>query len=683
MDAFPQTAQALPGEATVDVRAVKAIISRRGVLAVSVFGLVFGAVVAVTWTQRPTYQAEVALLVNKETRPAGAVEIPGLEEMATFGPRTVETQSRLLANPDLYQQAAADIGAEPAAIGLQWRVDNPKNTDTLVLQVQADNPQAAADIANKAAELHIEKMQTGSQNATHRAVVFIEGQLEQVREQLTQTEEALQVYKEAHGVADVPAEIVNRTNAVSALSSQAATASAERAGASTLAANYRQQLAGQEETRIESSTIARNPIVQQMESELATLELQRAQQITTRGDAHPEVRQLDDRIAEARKKLSDAMATVISAEVKTTNPLYLDIATALATAEANARAAQARESALNSVVARERSQLGQMPAVETDFSRLQRDASVTQDTYTTLLQKCNEMRIQEAMIPPIVEVVTSADPPTSPSKPRKSLNLAIGLVLGIILAAMAVGAAEVMDDAIRTSWQAQAALDLPSLGVIPKVARGQELLTADRPNPRLADAFRTLRTNLRFSAPGGMPKVILVTSPRRGDGKTTVVANLGAALAQTGLRTLIVDADMRKAELHERVGVPNETGLSNILTGQANPMVCIRETGVPNLLVCPAGPEPPNPVDLLDSEMMKNTLGALRDQFDAVIIDTSSCDYHADPVVLAPFCDAYSLVVQVGATSIRVARGAVAKLDRTECRAAGMIANGIKLPKRQ
>ncbi|MBD3175427.1 MAG: AAA family ATPase [Armatimonadia bacterium] len=433
-----------------------------------------------------------------------------------------------------------------------------------------------------------------------------------------------------------------------------------------------------DERIIEQATIARNPLVVEIESRLSDLQFQRANQAVTRGPEHPEVRQLEEQIEQAERDLRTTMQTVMQSQVETTNPLHLSLATSLAAAEAETRAAAGREAALSSVLARERQRLAEIPGLETELAALERDSSAAEQMYSVLLERRQEFAIQEEMTPPVVEVIAAAEEPRSPVRPRKSLNLAIGLVLGLILAALAVGVAESLDDALRTSWQAQELLDLPSLAAVPKARAGSELLISQSASTATVDAYSALRTNLRFAAPGGMPRVIMVAGARAGSGASTVAANLATVLARGGQRVLAVDANLRGGDLPQKLGAQAGGGLSDVLAGAGRPGDCVVQSQERNLWVMPSGSHAPSPVDLLDSVEMKQTVESLAGQYDVIVIDSPSPDQHADPIVLAPNCDAALLVVEIGKTPLRVAQGVIWKLERAGKRPLGFIANGIR-----
>lgn len=680
MDAGAYNQEAYGQTGGIDVAAVGRILRRRWPLGLMVFIVIVATIAVYTSMQEPVYEAKVTLMVGSEQRARGASEFAVFEQLMSSGLRSVETQRVMLENPELYEVAAQRLKIDTADFPAEFsvKVEAPAPADMLVLTVSDTNRKRAADFANAVAEIFVERNQTGTRNAARRAITFIDKQLKDTRDQILKTEAELRDYKQSHSIVDLPSEVSARTNIVNTLSSSIATAAAERAAASSQAAHYRSELAKVDERVIQSTAISRNPIINSLEAQITELELKRAEQSTTRGPEHAEIKKLDEQIASARAALESAVGKIVSGETEAINPLYSSYAQAMAEAEAASLAAGAREGALNSVLARERKRLERIPGYEAELAALTMDSIGLERIYTILLERRQEFAIQEEATPPVAEIIAKAEPPRAPVRPRRSLNLAIGVVLGLILAALAIGLVETLDDAPRTSWQAQDTLGLSSLADVPRVRAGTELLTSNTVHPAVMDAYGALRTNLRLATVGGMPRSVMITGGQLGAGATTAVVNLAVALARSGLRVIAVDANLRDGSLHEKFGVQAGDGLVDVLAGAAQATSAIVATQERNLWLLPAGSQAPSPVDLLDSEPMRNTMRSLMDQFDVVVVDSPSADEYSDPVVLAPSCDATLLVILIGRTSLRMAQAIVSKLEWAGRRPIGFISNGIR-----
>jgi capsular exopolysaccharide synthesis family protein len=192
------------------------------------------------------------------------------------------------------------------------------------------------------------------------------------------------------------------------------------------------------------------------------------------------------------------------------------------------------------------------------------------------------------------------------------------------------------------------------------------------------EACLRLRTSILLSSPDKPPQTILVTSSIPGEGKTTIAAQLGIVLAQTGADTILVDLDLRRSELGLRFGLNGQhSGMSVFLSGNSNVLSDLVETEIPNLLIAPAGPRPPNPADLLGSERMRKTLEMLKNQFRFIVIDSPPVMSVTDPAILAPMVDGVVMVVRSGVTPRKIVNQASVSLRRTGSRLLGVVLNAV------
>jgi capsular exopolysaccharide synthesis family protein len=223
--------------------------------------------------------------------------------------------------------------------------------------------------------------------------------------------------------------------------------------------------------------------------------------------------------------------------------------------------------------------------------------------------------------------------------------------------------AEFTDKRFRTPDEIRKALGLPVIGHMPPLAEAGEIPEAAEPgHPPLgasliayyrsrspqAEAFRGVRTALYFGTAGQDHQVIQVTSPNQGDGKSTVAANLAVSVAQSGRRTLLVDADFRKPRVHKLFGLRAPTGFASVIVGEASLDEAVVQSGVENLWLCPCGPKPKNPAELLTSPRFLEALKELRERFDIILIDTPPVLPVSDPSIVAPRVDGLLLVLRVG-----------------------------------
>lgn len=263
-----------------------------------------------------------------------------------------------------------------------------------------------------------------------------------------------------------------------------------------------------------------------------------------------------------------------------------------------------------------------------------------------------------------VSILDTALAPTTPIRPRKSLNYAIGLLLALVGAVAVAVAVDFLDATVKDRRDIEEGLQVPFLGVVPTFLQLDEegidksipdeqidLFVHLRPSSRAAEAARSLRTALLFSRPENPPQVILMASALPREGKTTTATTLAITLAAASGSCILVDADLRKPRLHRTFGFPNTTGLTNYaMSGGASLSKLIRETSVPGLHFLPCGPIPPNAAEVLHTERFRELVRELRAEYENVIFDSSPVEIVSDALVLATMTDGVVLVAHAGYT---------------------------------
>jgi len=283
-----------------------------------------------------------------------------------------------------------------------------------------------------------------------------------------------------------------------------------------------------------------------------------------------------------------------------------------------------------------------------------------------------------------VGVVQKAIDPLEKSSPNVIL-LPVGVVMALVVAMGMALLVELTDTSVRTPQDIVRHLNVPMLGVVPDVDDEEvpieqvETAVRDAPHSMMVEAFRTIRTNLQFSAPAERQRTIIVTSPRPEDGKTTVASNLAAALAQGGRRILLVDANFRRPALHRIYGKEGAKGLSNLLVGEGTLETLVRKTDIANLDVLLSGPIPPNPAERLASPQLREFLGSAVERYDQIIIDVPPVLLVSDAVVLSTSVDGAIVVCRAKENSRGAARRCCDLLLRVNAHLFGAVLNAAQV----
>ncbi len=274
------------------------------------------------------------------------------------------------------------------------------------------------------------------------------------------------------------------------------------------------------------------------------------------------------------------------------------------------------------------------------------------------------------------EVLGYAWTPDSPVSPNVPLNLAIGLVSGLFLGIVLAFVRDYFDDSVKSKEAVDRVTGVATLGLIPKVSGDSELVTVTHPSAPAAEAFRLLRTSVKFLGIERKVRVVQVTSPSPGEGKTMVAANLAVAFAQSGDRVVLVGGDLRRPRMEEVLDVPLTPGLTAVLIGDVTlPQAIQTAEGVPNLSVLPAGYPPPNPSELLSGERARRLIDVLGQTYDVVVIDCPPVLPVTDSLVLARMADTTLLVTSANKTSKRSLTRAVELLRQVDAPLSGTVLN--------
>jgi succinoglycan biosynthesis transport protein ExoP len=430
-------------------------------------------------------------------------------------------------------------------------------------------------------------------------------------------------------------------------------------------------------------------------------------------DLSSQTREAQAAMAEAQARASSLAATLAARErtmARSLDPtqsrerdtFYASLRQQLSEARAQAHSLAAKSGTLSGALARERSQLTRLPELERQMQALLRTATQHRESFTNLQAQLTQVRLAEAAKIGTARLVEPAELPTGPAKPKKAQNLALALIAGLLLGVVWGTWQEFNDPAFRSADDAGSLLGVPLLGTVPVLAPPKALRSTDvallpaaatsalarwqGAGDEAAEAFRLLRVGLRHLP---SPTTVVVISPGVGEGKTTVSINLAIGLAQIGRRVLLIDADLRRPNVHRQLQVPATPGLSDLLqadvgdAGRFATMLaaCISPVpAVPGLAVIAGGSRAARPGDLLESPRLHHLLTVAREAYDVVILDGPPALAYADALPLGSLADGVVLVVDPRRTPRRAAQQVVTALNQARIPILGLVANRTAAP---
>jgi len=514
------------------------------------------------------------------------------------------------------------------------------------LSVQGPDPMLIADIANALAEAYVEQSRASKSSEAQLMLQFIDQHQAKLGAQLDQSEQAWHEYRIKTGLDRLSAEGQSLVDTAVALEKKRADLNLRLQRINVFLTEYKRN-------KDDFTTVGDLPGVGEYVNQLFTLRATRLDLLRTFTAAHPEVIEVDNQMKQLREKIH---STVNLAKRRIAQQL------------ADVNVSLGKSSRL----------LEQVPEEELELVRLSRTNQVNAELYSYLLQRQQETRITAAATTSNVDIIDRAQVPGGPIKPNKRKNLALGLILGLMLGVGATFLLDYLDRTIKHEEDVQEKLGLNVIGTIPKIdiengdATGK-LVTQLEPLSAASEAFHALRTNLLFIVTNEKHRVIMITSCLPDEGKSTVAVNLATTLAQTGARTLLMGCDLRRPSLYGALDESDSPGLTDLLTERNTK--AIRKIESLGLDFLPSGTESPNPIQLLNSRVMKRLLQRARERYDYVIIDVPPLVPVSDALILASQVDLSLMVIESCRIPVKLAKRVIQSLHNHDAKIAGVVLN--------
>ena len=552
-------------------------------------------------------------------------------------------------------------------------IEPVKNTRLVKIAFLSSSPELSAQIANAMAENFIEQSIEQRLGAMKYAGDFLAKQIQEVRIKLESSDELLQKFAKQKQYLVLDEKQEQTTKQLSLLTDALMKARSERLGKEAL----HRQTQGQDFQSIPS--VLENPLITTLKTEYFRLQAEYRKLSETFLPDYPRMVALKSNIDEVKIKLDGEVQKIVDG------------------LRSSYEAGLKSEHLLQSAVDKQKTVTLKTNEDSIQYNILKREVDINRELYSGLLQRMKETAVSAGLDSTNIMITDPAKVPLSPDRPKKLLNLTLGIVLGLSLGIGLAFFSDYLDNTVNKIEEVESTFALPILGAVPALAsvarrkqlkgttnNGQdaksfELVMLQDQSSLVGEAIRNIRTSLLFSLPENPPKLLLVTSAEPGDGKTGVSINLSVALAQLGGDVLLIDADMRYPDCHRILEQDRTPGLSNFLVGEAELSAAIKPTATPNLFLLPAGQSPLNPAELLGSERMKDALELLCQQFKYVIIDAPPVLGFTDSVLLSTFAEGTVFVIRAGKTVRDAAQRAVRTLNAVNAKILGVVLNNIDL----
>jgi polysaccharide biosynthesis transport protein len=627
------------------------------ILGASVVGIAAGVIVTLLTT--PLYRSSAMIELNPPV--VEVMEGESRQQMTASDRQFLQTQYGLLRSRSLAERVAQDLNLaansdlvseemsrEQRQAHVVDLLDNGLTVEAqpdsrlVNISFSSEDPQLAARVVNGFAESFINSGLERRYQASSYARDFLQRQIGIVRQELENSERQLVAYAQRQGIINTGGTDAGgrggtggnaTTDSLGFLNELLAASTARRVAAEQ---RYR-SMAGQSETAEISERTS------EMRGQLATLRAEYQEKSTLFQPDYPDMVRLRSRIESLEQAIQAEASTTRTSRAGTLRGEYL-------AALNEERGLQERVNQARAAVLNERGRSIQ-------YNILQRDVDTNRALYEALLQRFKEIGVAGGIGQSQASIVDRGEVPPGPYRPNLMLNLLIGLALGLIVGTGIAFLLEFINDTIKTPDDVREKLRLAFLGGIP-VAKAKAVEDLREGGNPVSEAYFSAMTALQFTTDAGTPKVLLVTSTRQAEGKSTSAWALAGAFARRGNRVLLIDADMRKPAFV--TGAEKKDGLANLLTNR-DPLMdhLVRTEGV---WLLPCGPLPPNPAELLSSPRLQAILAEASAEFDQVIVDSPPILGLADTPLLSSLAGGTLMVVESGKTRTRAATEAVSRL---------------------
>lgn len=537
------------------------------------------------------------------------------------------------------------------------------------ISFESSDPGLAMRAANAIVAAYIENDLDARYQMTRDASVWLQGRLSSLKEKLTQSEEALQSYREQKGIADVKGQAQSgAASGVQQITLQLVQARVRRAEAENA---YKLIKNATETGALESlPSVQRSPIVAEAKRQESEADRKMSEVSQRYGNSHPKYVQAQGELATARENVKRQIDVVVAGVAQ------------------ELEAARGTERALEATLASARGSIVQLNRQEFGLTVLEREADSNRQMYEMFIKRGKETNVAGDLQTTIARVIDPAKLPGGPVRPKRVQTVVIALILGALVGIMIALLLDRLDNTLKNTEDVETRLKQPLLTALPKlkpeelehtIGGTQTLLAA--PNSLYSEAIRTARTGVLLSSVDSAKRVLLVTSSVSGEGKTTFAVNLALAHAHTQ-KTLLIDADLRRPSVGKTFGLePSATGLSDLVAGTAKFADCLHRLKDTNLVIICSGPIPPNPLELLHSERFKQTIKMLTEHFDIIVIDSPPVELVSDALVIAAQVTGVLFVVRAMSTPTPLARKAIQHLRRAGGNIMGVVLSALDFAK--
>ncbi|MEO0234046.1 MAG: polysaccharide biosynthesis tyrosine autokinase [candidate division WOR-3 bacterium] len=642
------------------------------VLFLTTFFIVIALVFLITKITKPTYQSTSLILIETSDKGLSFLPIRDLNPRQTVINNHIEmVQSRTLfervenviANSgyldSLYIGKFKEKEARISYLKKNLTVIPVKDTDILKIIYNDKSPQDAFYITKIIVEQYYNINLEMTRGELSEVRKFLEEQLTKIENDLQTNEEGLKKFKESNSIIELTEETSKLVDMISNFEGQKKQNYVEREMLLAKLNYLKENLSQSNKMIAEGFLNELDPFLERSMKELDSLQSSYAYFLSLGYDtSHPKMREIKIRVENLKSNIVVNSKKSITEKYFTTNPLDYskNLMDEIVSVQLEIKVKESMIEALNNVIKIFEEKMKMIPYQELMLARLERNKKVSEELYLMLKGKFEEAKVAEAGKLGSVKIIDKPVLNRNPVLPKKNRNYLFGFFLAIILGIGSVFLKEYIDDSVKDIDEIERELKVNIIGNIPliKLKNGKsmisergKLLTEVPENSPIVESYKILRTNLLYLSEGTQtPKIIVVSSATKGEGKSTTASNLSIVLAQLDKKVLLIDGDLRRPVIDKLFNLSFDKGFTNILKGETSVEKVIYPSGIENLWIIPYGERTTHSTELLEGKLTRKIFEQLRNMFDFIIVDSSPILSVADPTIISRLSDGLLWVVQ-------------------------------------
>jgi tyrosine-protein kinase Etk/Wzc len=550
---------------------------------------------------------------------------------------------------------------------------NGQKNDIIELSFKNSDPEMTKDVLNEVCKTYIDYRRDVNSQEITRLIYKFEVQINKVQEDLNNKENDLRNFKELNKMVQMSSETNTMVSKLTAME-----LALQQTGLSLVEIQQRLTVLNSQISKQELDIVQSITYDDPFQSKLSNLELELNSLSAQYSPEHFKVKGIKQQIDNIKSATIDSLTREAASKTFVINPIRQSLLQDFINLTIEKSALEEKKIAQQRIVEQLNVELLRLPAIDQKYAYLERETESLLQTLRMLKTKYEEAKIKRDSQESDLKFLEMAELPNKSISKVGIKNIIIGILIGLILGIALALLFEYLDQSLKEPRDVERVLELPLLGVVPLIETEKALLKESSDLAKtILEPFRALRANLKHIATQHNIKTFIVCSAIKGEGKTTLSANLAITFSLDGKKIILVDGDLRRSQIHTLFSTSKENGLSDYLLGTAELKDIIKPTVYPNLFIITSGSRPENPAELLGTVRFDEFLKEIRDCGDIILFDSPALLPVSDSMTMAPKIDCCVMLVRTLWTPLKAAKQAKNQLKRIGTKIYGGIINGV------